>query len=59
MVYPAGPFRRLEAGEPVRVPRWRLGGSTVPDKQIRRLKRDRGITGWAVCTDDHRGTSTR
>src|SRR5689334_21511149 len=52
-MYPTALFRRLDAGEPVRVPWWWLGGSTVPDQRIRRLKReDRSITGRIVRSDD-------
>jgi hypothetical protein len=52
-MYPIGLFRQLEAGEPVRLPWWQLGGHTVPDERIRRLKRDdRSITGWIVHPDD-------
>jgi hypothetical protein len=43
----------LEAGEPVRFPVWILGGATVPDERIRRVKReDRSINGWLVAADD-------
>lgn len=50
---PTALFHQLEAGEPVRVPWWRLGGHMVPDERIRRLKReDRSITGWLVKPDD-------
>jgi hypothetical protein len=43
----------LEAGEPVRVAWWQLGGHPVPDERIRQLKRqDRDITGWIVRPDD-------
>jgi hypothetical protein len=46
-------LRALEAGEAVRLPVWKLGGHTVPDERIRRLKReDRTITGWLVGPDD-------
>lgn len=46
-------LHRLVAGEPVELPRWALGGATVPDERVRRLKReDRSITGWLVRPDD-------
>ncbi len=43
----------LEAGEPVRVPVWMLGGHMVRDERIRDLRRgDRSITGWIVHPND-------
>lgn len=43
----------LEAGEPVEVPTYRLGGRTVPDERLRRMPHeDRSITGWLVHADD-------
>lgn len=46
-------FRALLAGEPVELPKWKLGGQTVPDRRIKRLCReDRTITGWVVKPDD-------
>jgi hypothetical protein len=46
-------FEELSAGGPVRVPRWALGGHTVPDERVRRMKReDATITGWLVGPDD-------
>jgi hypothetical protein len=50
---PTHRLKALEAGEPVEFPRWMLGGWTVPDERIRRMKRDdRSITGWVVHPDD-------
>jgi hypothetical protein len=43
----------LEAGRPVELPVWRLGGHSEPDERIRRLKReDRSIRGFLVFSDD-------
>jgi hypothetical protein len=46
-------LQALEAGEPVDLPGWRLGGHSEPDERIRRLQRqDRSIVGWLVYADD-------
>lgn len=43
----------LEAGEPVRLASWELGGHSFPDEGIERWRRqDRSITGWLVSPDD-------
>lgn len=43
----------LEAGEPVRLVSWELGGHSFPDEGIeRRRRQDRSITGWLVSPDD-------
>ncbi len=43
----------LEAGEPVEVPSWRLGGHSEPDERLRLTHhRDRSIVGWLVHSDD-------
>jgi hypothetical protein len=43
----------LEAGEPVELPSWRLGGLSEPDERLRRTPHDdRSIVGWLVHADD-------
>lgn len=42
----------LEAGEPVRLASWELGGRSEPDERIYRLRQDRSITGWTVTPND-------
>lgn len=43
----------LEAGKPVELPSWRLGGHSEPDERLRRmLHEDRSLVGWLVYGDD-------
>jgi hypothetical protein len=43
----------LQAGRPVILPVWALGGHSEPDARIRRVHRDdRTITAWRVTSDD-------
>jgi hypothetical protein len=43
----------LEAGGPVELPIWALGGHREPDERFRRLTReDRSIRSWTVHSDD-------
>ena|ERR1700757_629174 len=43
----------LEAGEPVDLPTWRLGGRSYPDERLRVMPHaDRSIVGWKVHCDD-------
>ena len=42
----------LAAGEPLTVPRWRLGGNHVPAPKDVAMFRDRSITQFVVFADD-------
>lgn len=53
MQNPLVPLDDLEAGRPVRLPWWMLGGHREPDERIRRMAReDRSISGWLLAPDD-------
>ncbi len=42
----------LEAGQPVEVPKWMLGGNRWPQPKLWPEGRDRTVTGWLVQPDD-------
>jgi len=42
----------LEAGQPVEVPKWMLGGNRWPQSRDWPEDRDRTVTGWLVQPDD-------
>lgn len=43
---------RLKAGKPITVPRWRIGGHSVPAPKDVPLFRDRSIRSYTVYSDD-------
>jgi hypothetical protein len=46
-------LNRLEAGEPVTVPRWWIGGHSIPVPRDVPMFRDRTIKRWMVSPDDN------
>ena len=44
--------KRLEAGEPVTIPHWRIGGNTWPQARDWPIYRDRSVRAWEVHADD-------